>query len=77
MNDFASSQIVVTRPKTEILAALERKLLWLSAWTIDVSLYQVKTPAESKRRWDCGKEVARVPAMDVHHPLDTTARKNP
>ncbi len=30
----------------------------------DVSLYQVKSPAESKGRWDYYKEIARIPATE-------------
>ena len=39
----------------------------------DVSLYQVKTPAESAARWDYYKEITRIPAADAYHPLDGDA----
>lgn len=41
----------------------------------DVSLYQVKSPAESKARWDYYKEIARIPAAEAYHPLNAAVCK--
>jgi len=42
----------------------------------DVSLYQVKSPGESKERWDYYNEVARISAAQAYHPLDPTQCKD-
>jgi branched-chain amino acid transport system substrate-binding protein len=37
---------------------------------VDVSLYQVKAPSESKQPWDYYKELAVLPKEQAYHPLD-------
>ena len=44
--------------------------------TFDVSLYQVKSPAESRGQWDYYKEVARIPAAEAYHPVDPAQCKD-
>ena len=37
----------------------------------DVTLYQVKSPAESKAAWDYYKKIAGVPVQEALPPLDS------